>query len=201
MRRVNRGLLSGLLAGALLLSPVSMVTVSAHGHHGGNGGHHGGQSNSNVTYYCGGHGAHCHENGVCPYAGETDVNVGTDVNAGTDVPYYYCGGHEGHHHENGVCPYAGETDANVGTDENAGTDVPYYYCGGHEGHHHENGVCPYAGEVDMSLAPMEVKVPDKGIEEPGYLSAIGSGELRKRDRSNLLVRSKNVCLGRIGYLR
>ena len=163
MRRVNRGLLSGLLAGALLLSPVSMVTVSAHGHHGGNGGHHGGQSNSNVTYYCGGHGAHCHENGVCPYAGETD--------------------------------------ANVGTDENAGTDVPYYYCGGHEGHHHENGVCPYAGEVDMSLAPTEVKVPDKGIEEPGYLSAIGSGELRKRDRSNLLVRSKNVCLGRIGYLR
>lgn len=125
MRRVNRGLLSGLLAGALLLSPVSMVTVSAHGHHGGNGGHHGGQSNSNVTYYCGGHGAHCHE----------------------------------------------------------------------------NGVCPYAGEVDMSLAPTEVKVPDKGIEEPGYLSAIGSGELRKRDRSNLLVRSKNVCLGRIGYLR
>ena len=104
MRRVNRCLLSGVLAGVLIFSPVSMVTVLAHGHHGGSGGQHCGQStpNSVTYYYCGGHEAHHHENGVCPYAGEAAGS------AGTDESYYYCGDHEAHHHENVVRPYAGE---------------------------------------------------------------------------------------------
>ena len=216
MRRISRCLLSGVLAGVLAFSPVSMVTVSAHGHHGGgNEGHHGGQSTSNVTYYyCGGHEAHCHDNGVCPYAGET-VEV--------EDPYYYCGGHEAHHHENGECPYAGEAGGTVGTEEpyyycggheahhhengecpyageaggTVGTDAPYYYCGGHEAHHHENGVCPYAG---VSVAPTSIKDPDSSIETSGYSSTTQSRELMKRRRNNLAIKCKNICIGRRAYL-
>ncbi len=189
MRRVNRCLLSGVLAGVLIFSPVSMVTVLAQGHHGGSGGQHCGQStpNSVTYYYCGGHEAHHHENGVCPYAGEAAGAVGTDE------PYYYCGDHEAHHHENGVCPYAGEAAGAVGTDE------PYYYCGDHEAHHHENGVCPYAGEAGVSLAPTDIKVSDNGSETSEFLSAIDSREFGKRHRNDFVIKCKNICIGRIGY--
>ena len=94
----------GILAGQTF-----SITASAHGGHGN--GHHG---SSAPVYYCNGHEAHEHNNGVCPYA---------------DSDYYYCDGHEAHHHDNGVCPYA---------------DSDYYYCDGHDAHHHDNGVCPYA---------------------------------------------------------
>lgn len=59
--------------------------VGAHGHHGS---HHSNSSYSQNYYYCGGHEAHYHNGGVCPYD-----------------DYYYCGGHEAHYHNNGVCPY------------------------------------------------------------------------------------------------
>jgi len=128
MKNRKRGWMTFALVGILAMGPNcyfggqnSVLTVSAHH------GHHSGHHNRVVTeyYYCGGHEAHCHENGVCPYDGEV-------IGAGTE--YYYCGGHEAHCHENGVCPYDGEV---IG----AGTE--YYYCGGHEAHCHENGVCPY----------------------------------------------------------
>jgi len=79
MRRITRGVLSVVVAGALAFSPAASVadpaavTVAyAHGHHGS---HHGGCSG---TYYtCGGHSAHLHPDGVCPYA--------------SDSTGYYCG--------------------------------------------------------------------------------------------------------------
>lgn len=84
MKRMKRTLLALALAGAVSVSP---ATVYAHGHHGGC---HGGSSVN--YYYCGGHSAHTHSGGICPYADED--------------PYYYCGGHAAHTHHNGVCPYA-----------------------------------------------------------------------------------------------
>ena len=109
MKKISGYVLTMVLGIAVMLSPAASGTVYAHGHHGS--GHHGSAA---ANYYCGGHEAHLHENGVCPYAEEE---------------YYNCGGHEAHLHENGVCPYAEEE---------------YYHCGGHEAHLHENGVCPYA---------------------------------------------------------
>lgn len=94
MKRMRRTWLAVVLAGAVSLAPAvyavsgTPVTVAyAHGHH--SSGHH--SSSSVHYYYCGGHEAHTHSGGVCPYA---------------DDPYYYCGGHEAHTHHNGVCPYA-----------------------------------------------------------------------------------------------
>lgn len=89
MKRLKRTLLAASLIGAVSFTTVGQsVTVAyAHGCHGG--GHCGTATN---YYYCGGHSAHTHYNGVCPYA-DDDV-------------YYYCGGHDAHTHYNGVCPYA-----------------------------------------------------------------------------------------------
>ena len=86
MRRMKCGILAAVLAGAVFLTPA--VDVYAHGHHGG--GHCGGYRTS--YYYCGGHAAHTHTNGYCPYS--------------SDDYYYHCGGYGAHHHEGGVCPYA-----------------------------------------------------------------------------------------------
>lgn len=88
MGRMKCGILALAITSAVLLAPA--VDVCAHGH---SSGHH---SNSASTsyYYCGGHAAHTHTGGVCPYADE-------------DADYYHCGGHAAHLHENGVCPYAG----------------------------------------------------------------------------------------------
>ena len=108
MKRVAHIVLAVTFVG-ILAGQTFSITASAHGGHGN--GHHG---NSAPVYYCNGHEAHEHNNGVCPYA---------------DSDYYYCDGHDAHHHYNGVCPYA---------------DSDYYYCGGLEAHHHDNGVCPYA---------------------------------------------------------
>lgn len=65
MRRLKRTLLAAALIGAVSFSTVgqSSTVAFAHGHHGG--GHCG--SNTNY-YYCGGHRAHTHSGGVCPYA-------------------------------------------------------------------------------------------------------------------------------------
>ena len=79
MRRVTRSLLAVAVAGVVSLAPVAGVadqpfvtTVYAHGHCGG-GGHHGGGYGygggaAPRYYYCNGHEAHLHNNGVCPYA-------------------------------------------------------------------------------------------------------------------------------------
>lgn len=65
MKRLKRTLLAAALVGAVSFTTVGQsVTVAyAHGCHGG--GHCGSYTN---YYYCGGHSAHTHPNGVCPYA-------------------------------------------------------------------------------------------------------------------------------------
>lgn len=101
-RTTKHTLLAVALAGTVLLTPAVSavnqmpVTVAyAHGHH--SSGHH--SSTSTNYYYCGGHDAHTHRGGVCPYADED--------------PYYYCGGHDAHTHHNGVCPYASSVSRNT----------------------------------------------------------------------------------------
>ena len=84
MKRTKCGILALAMTSAVLFTPAS--TAYAHGH---SGGCHSGTS----YYYCGGHAAHTHTGGVCPYANDT-------------VHYYYCGGHSAHTHTGGVCPYA-----------------------------------------------------------------------------------------------
>lgn len=85
MRRIQKGLLAVVIAGAVSFAPIAggeeqplVTTVYAHGHHGG--GHHGGGNYGNYgncggSYYCGGHEAHQHPNGVCPYANSSAGNV------------------------------------------------------------------------------------------------------------------------------
>lgn len=85
MKRTKCGILALAITSAVLLTPASDVYA-----HGNCGGHH---SSSTSYYYCGGHAAHTHAGGVCPYANE-------------NLHYYYCGGNPQHLHENGVCPYA-----------------------------------------------------------------------------------------------
>lgn len=91
MKQVKKALMAAVLAGTIIITPaaglISATTVYAHGHHGGC---HGGTASASY-YYCGGHAAHTHYGGVCPYA---------------DDDYYYCGGHSAHVHQNGACPYA-----------------------------------------------------------------------------------------------
>lgn len=84
MKRMKCGIMAFAIASTVFLMPAS--DVYAHGHCGS---HH----SSTSYYYCGGHAAHTHTGGVCPYADE-------------DVCYYYCGGHAAHTHTGGVCPYA-----------------------------------------------------------------------------------------------
>lgn len=93
MKGVKRGILAVSLAGVLAFAPVAgiagqspVATVYAHGHH--SSGHHSSSSASTHYYYCGGHAAHEHVGGVCPY-----------------TEHYYCGGHAAHTHANGTCPY------------------------------------------------------------------------------------------------
>ncbi len=89
MKRLKRTLFAAALIGAVSFTTAgqSATVAYAHGHHGG--GHCGSYTN---YYYCGGHSAHTHRGGICPYA--------------DDDPYYYCGGHNAHTHPDGVCPYA-----------------------------------------------------------------------------------------------
>ena len=102
MKRMRRTWLAAALAGVVSFAPAAyaatqmpVTVVYAHGHH--SSGHH---SSSSVNYYyCGGHDAHTHSGGVCPYA--------------DDDPYYYCGGHSAHTHANGVCPYASSVRRNT----------------------------------------------------------------------------------------
>ncbi len=83
MNRITRRLFAVALAGAVSFAPIPfaasqpvVTTVYAHGHHSG-GGHHGsngyqGGHHSDESdihyYYCNGHDAHQHTNGICPYA-------------------------------------------------------------------------------------------------------------------------------------
>ncbi len=86
VKRMKCGILAAAITSAVLFVPAT--DAYAHGHH--SGWHH---SSSVSYYYCGGHAAHTHTGGVCPYA---------------DAPvYYHCGGHAAHTHTGGVCPYAG----------------------------------------------------------------------------------------------
>ncbi len=105
MNRLKRSLLSVALAGAVAFAPAAFVasqspvmTVYAHGYHGG--GHHSGYSTN--YYYCNGHAAHTHANGVCPY------NTSYD-----DSGYYYCNGHVAHAHHDGYCPYGNASTSTV----------------------------------------------------------------------------------------
>lgn len=84
MKRMKCGILTIAIASAVLVAPAS--NAYAHGH----GGCH---QSSTSYYYCGGHAAHTHANGVCPYADDSTT-------------YYHCGGHASHTHVGGACPYA-----------------------------------------------------------------------------------------------
>lgn len=96
MYQLKKGMLAAALAGMVAFTPAyiaeqsPVMTVYAHGHHEN---HH---SDSNTTYYyCNGHNAHTHANGVCPYANATTSNT----------KYYHCNGHPSHKHYKGACPY------------------------------------------------------------------------------------------------
>ena len=184
MKRVKRCIASIILAGVLVVTPAAeligqscALTVSAHGHHGG--GHHGegyrgGNNASDVTYYyCGGHDAHCHENGVCPY----DTVSGSDG----DVTYYYCGGHDAHCHENGVCPYEAVPGSGAG--------AAYYYCGGHGAHCHEDGICPYAEAAGSVLG-------GNGAGASGSIT--GTGWMKRC--SAKAIRCRNIYVRRTGLV-
>lgn len=98
MKRLKQRFLAVTLAGAVALTPVAMttsaMTVYAHGHH---------SSSSTHYYYCNGHAAHTHTNGVCPY--------GTDDTSGTN--YYHCNGHAAHEHYHDACPYGNASTSTV----------------------------------------------------------------------------------------
>lgn len=83
MKRIVHSLVAVAVASAVSFSPAAgavsqpfVETVYARGGHCGGGGHHGGYGygygNCNgggvCYYYCNGHAAHLHNNGVCPYA-------------------------------------------------------------------------------------------------------------------------------------
>ncbi len=100
MKQFKRSLLAVTLAGAVALTPVAMaaapaMTVYAHGQHHNN--------TSTHYYYCNGHAAHTHSNGVCPY--------GTSGTSGTD--YYHCNGHAAHEHYHDACPYGNASTSTV----------------------------------------------------------------------------------------
>lgn len=122
MKRTKRVLLALTLASAITLTPAAFaadqmpVTVAyAHGHH--SSGHYGGCATN--YYYCGGHSAHTHSNGVCPYADSTS--------------YYYCGGHSAHIHSNGVCPYAAYTNQSTVKSVQRALNSCGYRCGTADG--------------------------------------------------------------------
>ena len=87
MKKWKRTLLAAALVGAASFTTVGQSATVAYAHGCHSGGHCGTSTN---YYYCGGHSAHTHSGGVCPYA---------------DDDMYYCGGHDAHTHNNGVCPY------------------------------------------------------------------------------------------------
>lgn len=91
MKHFTHNLVVAAVIGAVSFSSmagtINLTTVYAHGGHHGGGGHHGyGYSNpgncnmggSDVCYYyCDGHDAHLHENGVCPYVQSTYIQQPT----------------------------------------------------------------------------------------------------------------------------
>lgn len=94
MKRMTHTLLAVTLAGiisfapaASVVNPSPAVTVSAHsGRTDSNGGHRDNQNASGLGsyhYHCGGHPAHLHENGVCPYASGTSSSSSTGSATGS----------------------------------------------------------------------------------------------------------------------
>ncbi len=125
MKRTKRILLAMTLAGAITLTPAAFaagqmpVTVAyAHGH---GGWHHGGSTTS--YYYCGGHSAHTHSNGICPYT----------TTSTSSTSYYYCGGHSAHQHHNGACPYAAYTNQSTVKSVQRALNQCGYNCGTADG--------------------------------------------------------------------
>ncbi len=114
---------------ASLIAPHSAAVVSAHGHRGG---HHGsGQNTVTDYYYCHGHDAHTHDNGVCPYY---DDHCNDPVYNSSD--YYYCHGHDAHTHENDICPYYGD---HCGDTYSSGSGSTSFSQGYFSHMHSENG--------------------------------------------------------------
>ena len=85
MKRIVAGFMAFMLMIALAIS------VHAHGGRTDSSGGH--KDNENVSglgwyhYHCGGHPAHLHNNGVCPYAGK-DISSETEKNSGAASDHY-----------------------------------------------------------------------------------------------------------------
>lgn len=77
--------------GMLSLLPQSPVIIEAQAH-GCRGGHHNSGSAGGYYYHCGGHPAHLHTDGVCPYAGSSTVTTQT-VPAGNTAGWHHDEGH------------------------------------------------------------------------------------------------------------
>lgn len=93
MRRLTRSLLAAILAGVISFTPAASVenqfhiaTVLAHsGRTDSSGGHRDNRNASGLGsyhYHCGGHPAHLHENGVCPYESGAGSSGSTGSAAG-----------------------------------------------------------------------------------------------------------------------
>lgn len=89
MSKIKSKFIAVVLAGVVSLTPAAygagqpfVTTVYAHGHHGGCG-HYGYCGGSVVPdyFYCGGHSAHRHVNGICPYAGTSAAKKQNKVNS------------------------------------------------------------------------------------------------------------------------
>ena len=93
MKRLKRTLLAAALVGAVSFTAAgqSVTTAYAHGHHGG--GHCGGRSTN--YYYCGGHAAHTHDGGVCPYAAYVSKSTIRSVQRTLNRSGYNCGTADG----------------------------------------------------------------------------------------------------------
>ena len=90
MRKIKKGFLA-LLASIVLLSSLpasslpysAAITAEAHsGRTDARGGHRDNKNRSGLGsyhYHCGGHPAHLHPNGVCPYSGQTTSSGSTSA--------------------------------------------------------------------------------------------------------------------------
>ena len=79
------------------INPIADTTIVAEAH-GNHGGHHGCGSSyqsdirENGHYHCGGHSAHSHENGICPY------NTSETYCDGSSICYESCEWNQEYHH-------------------------------------------------------------------------------------------------------